>query len=191
MIYVVSGMARTGTSMMMHALVKGGIPAIYEVGKDIRVKMRITEDYDPNPNGLFEITHEHLLERFPDDLDGEAVKIHDWQWAEIGERLSEGLMVVYMTRPAGDILDSLCRFTGRKEPSDKMIERANMQFEVAQAVSMRKDAVDVVRADYNEVLSDPLAFFEYLELHGFPINPVKAASIVNPEYRHFRQAVVA
>lgn len=191
MIYVVSGMARTGTSMMMHALVKGGIPAIYEVGKDIRLKMRITEDYDPNPNGLFEITHEHLLERFPDDLDGEAVKIHDWQWAEIGDKLSEGLRVVYMTRPAGDILDSLCRFTGRKEPSDKMIERANMQFEVAQAVSMRKDAVDVVRADYNDVLSGPLSFFEYLELHGFPINPVKSASIVNPEYRHFKQAVAA
>ena len=191
MIYVVSGMARTGTSMMMHALIKGGIPAIYEVGKDIRVKMRITEDYDPNVNGLFEITHEHLLERFPVDLDGEAVKIHDWQWDEIGDKLSNGLMIVYMTRDKQDILDSLCRFTGNKEPTDKMIERVNMQFEVAQAVSMRKDAVDVIRADYNDVLSDPLAFFEYLASHNFPINPVKSASVVNPEYRHFRQAVTA
>jgi hypothetical protein len=186
MIYVVSGMARTGTSMMMHALIKGGIPAIYEVGKDVRVKMRIEGDYDPNPNGLFEITHEHLLERFPDDLEGELVKIHDWQWDKLGEKISEGLMVVYMVREPKDILDSAVRFIGMDEPDNNLITRTEMQHEVAYAISCRKDAKEVVEANYYDVLSDPLAFFAYLRDIGFPIDPKRAASVVKPEYCHFR-----
>jgi len=186
MIYVVSGMARTGTSMMMHALIKGGIPAVYEVGKDIRVKMRIQDGYDPNPDGLFEITNEHLLERFPDAFENEVVKIHDWQWAEIGDKISDGLMVVYMTRKPKDVLDSLCRFTGVKIPTAKMKKRVSMQDEVADAVSHRQDAVDVVSVDYNDVLNDPLTFFGFLKDHNFPIDPDRASSVVKPEYCNFR-----
>ena len=186
MIYIVSGMARTGTSMMMHALIKGGIPAVYEVGKDARLKIRTTEDYDPNPDGLFEITHEHLLERFPDAFEDELVKIHDWQWDEIGEKLSDtGLMIVYMVRNKQDVIDSLCKFCGSREPTSDMIERANMQVEVAQAVSCRQDAKEVVMVKYQDVLADPLPVFEFIKGKGFPIKPEKAARVIRPEYCHF------
>jgi hypothetical protein len=61
-----------------------------------------------------------------------------------------------------------------------------MQHEVAYAISCRKDAKEVVEANYYDVLSDPLAFFVYLRDIGFPVDPERAASIVKPEYCHFR-----
>jgi len=191
MIYVVSGMVRTGTSMMMHALIKGGIPAIYEVGKDISVKARITREYDPNIDGMFELSYGMLLQRFPDDLDGEAVKIHDSQWLGLRDKYAKnGLSVVYMIRKPNDVLSSLCRLTFKDKPTRKEVARANFQINVAKNVANRKDVKALVVMKYEDVLDYPRKCFEYLVNEGFPINVERAMSVVKPSACHYRDSEI-
>jgi hypothetical protein len=186
MIYAVSGMARTGTSMMMHALIKGGIPAIYDIGKaDARLLYLASQGYDSNHDGLFELYKKNLYRRFPAELDGEAVKIHDWQWSKLTGYAEAGLSVVYMQRNKADVLKSIVAFTGDKELS-QFERRWDNQSKVIMELTKRPDIKEVVVFQYEELVAKPLPHFEFLVTKGFPINPVKSASIVNPEYHHFR-----
>lgn len=189
MIYVVSGLLRTGTSMMMHALIKGGIPAIYDVGKDITIKSRMTEDYDPNLNGTFELTYAALIKRFPDDLDGEAVKIHDTTWMALKHHHApNGMAVVYMTRRTEDILASLQRMIGKEGLVAQQVLRATMEFQlaVAESVRKRKDVKTLTIMRYEDVLDDPRKCFELLKKEGFPIDVDRAVSVVKPDACHYR-----
>ena len=54
MLYVVSGFKRTGTSMMMHALIAGGLDGVYSEQRQ-HITDKIPEgEYNPNPNGFYE-----------------------------------------------------------------------------------------------------------------------------------------
>jgi hypothetical protein len=188
MIYVVSGMARTGTSMMMHALIKGGIPAIYDVGRaDPRLQVLKKLGYDSNHDGLFELYKKNLYKKFPDDLDDELVKIQDWQWRELSGEAENGIKVVYMLRDKQSTLKSFMAFTGSsllKEAED----RYDMQDEYIAEIRERSDVIDVTELWYEEVVRSPLSNFQLLKEVGWPINAEKAAGIVNPAYHHFRSS---
>jgi hypothetical protein len=187
MIYVVSGMCRSGTSMMMHGLIKGGIPAVYDVDKDdIRLAALKEKGYDANHHGLFELYKSSLEERFPHDLDGEAVKISDIQWPTLNGYAGSGMNVVYMLRDMECVMQSLTAFTGRPCSENTKL-RHNKQGEFIQLVRNRPDVANVTVMRYEDVISNPVGCFEILKGNGFPIDPEKAAAVVDPQYHHFRK----
>ena len=186
MIYVVSGMCRTGTSMMMHALIRGGIPAIYDIGKsDARLLALKEMGYDSNHDGLFELYKSNLADRFPDDLDDELVKIQDQQWGGLIGHAENGIRVVYMLREKDSVLKSFKAFTGSASLTN-IAERHDAQMDYIQQIKDRPDVVSVTMLQYEEVVNSPLQNLELLTRGGWPINAKKAAAVANPEYHHFR-----
>lgn len=179
-------MARTGTSMMMHALIKGGIPALYDVGKaDPRLTWLKERGYDANPDGLFELYKPNLYERWPDDLDGEAVKVQDWQWDKL-KKLSPGMSVIYMRRQLEPCFKSWYAFTGNSD-RNKWLERYNRQDLIIERLKRRDDLVRFTEVEYELVVDNPKDEFMRLWEIGWPLDPHKAASVVNPEYQHFKE----
>jgi hypothetical protein len=186
MIYVVSGMARTGTSMMMHALIKGGIPAIYDVGRDdLRLKILKEQGYDGNHFGIFELYTSTLLKRFPDDLDRELVKISDTTWDILEGQAKDGIRVVYMLRDKENVLMSTMALKGKID-LDEYSERHDKQGERIEQVRNRPDVKSVDVFHYEDVVKDPEPYFELLKEHGFPIDVERAVSVVYPSLHHFR-----
>lgn len=186
MIYVVSGMARTGTSMMMHALIKGGIPAIYDVGKgDARLMLLNAMGYDANHDGLFELQKPNLLKRFPDDLDTELVKIADFQWELLSGQAENGIRVVYMLREKESTMMSLAAFTGAEDLSEYE-ERWNHQQDYIKQIMSRKDILSINIFHFEDVVADPVPHFNKLKRAGWPIDVNRAVSVVKPELHHFR-----
>ena len=186
MIYVVSGMCRSGTSMVMHALIKGGIPAIYDIGKaDARLLWLKEKGYDANPDGLFELYKSSLLKRFPNDLNKECVKIQDWQWEGLSGEAKDGILVVYMLRNKTSVFKSCAAFTGSMN-FEKLEVRYSSQFDIIEQIEARTDVVSVTVLNYENVVKNPDYGFGLLKTHGFPINVTRAASVVKPEYAHFR-----
>ena len=172
--------------MMMHALIKGGIPAVYDVGKsDARLMYVKEKGYDSNHDGLFELFKSSLLKRFPDDLDNEVVKIQDWQWDGLKGQAKNGIKVVYMLRDKESVLKSYVAFTGSKT-QEAVSERHDIQIDYIQKINERPDVVGVTELQYEEVVESPLFYFELLKAYNWPIDATKAASVVNSNYHHFR-----
>ena len=187
MIYVVSGMGRSGTSMMMNALIMGGVPGAYEPDKAIdRLAKLKANGYDANPNGVFELYKPDVVRLFPDGLDGYAVKIADFMWERLQGLASQGINVVYILRNREDVCSSMKAFNPlcNKEAVGK---RRDSQLDIIRCVMSRPDVVNVTVISYEDVIADPLRSFEILKEAGFPINVVKAASVVNPNYQHFKE----
>lgn len=107
---VVSGLPRSGTSLMMNALVAGGHPALHDDGRPADLH---------NPKGYYEDQRVSRLATEADWLrqhDGQAVKITSHLLAFIPEDLSA--KVLFMRRPLSEIVASQNAMLGRVESGD-------------------------------------------------------------------------
>lgn len=181
MIYVVTGTQRSGTSMMMGCLAAGGLPVYYDAAKEDNLREKHPET---NQGGYFEPTLEEMRDlHFPSAADGMVVKFHA-PWRILG-CMEPGYRyrVIIMRRDPREIVASLARFNnGLLTTGD--LATFNRYYEyIDKAVSLvhnRRDVESVTIADYDDVLTDPLAFFQGL---GWPIDTQKAASEVKPASR--------
>lgn len=183
MIYIVSGMHRTGTSMMMRALIAGGIRASYDERRNEILDLRRRDNYDPNPNGLYELDQRRLSDGFPDEFDGTLIKVFDTQWDGLCAKNTK-LRIVYMRRPQEAIERSLAAFNGREKTGD-ISARWNRQREIVDRLASMENVVALDEVWYDTILEKPLAYFEALADRGWPINPWKSMLTIRPEYRHF------
>ena len=53
--YIVSGIPRSGTSMMMQMLQAGGIPLFYSEQREAMLREKYNREHEANPNGFFEL----------------------------------------------------------------------------------------------------------------------------------------
>jgi hypothetical protein len=188
MIYVVSGMARTGTSMMMNALSEGGLPAIYDGGKNELMDKKRTPDYDPNHDGLFELFKERLYRMWPVDLNGYLVKVADFQWEKLPEADENSVKVIYMRRNLDSVLKSFMALIGAAD-KEQTVLRWKRQKKIIEQIGQRLDVENIKVFWYESILERPAMHFSELMRSGWPIDPIKAVAVVNPDYCHFRQAV--
>jgi len=153
-IVVVSGLPRSGTSMMMKMLEAGGIPPLAD---------GVREADDDNPKGYYEFER---VKKLPDDTDwlpeaeGKAVKII----TQLLMKLPAGheYRVVFMRRKIDEILASqkkmLIRRGTYKEggPSDDRMR--DIMLKHVDQVFMWMDAqpnLEYLAVNYNEMLADP------------------------------------
>jgi hypothetical protein len=149
--YIVSGLERSGTSMLMQILKAGGAPLAFD-----------TESRPPddnNPKGYFEleggkIINKLMEEDFPfSDYKGKFIKItaYGLKFLPVGK-----YRVIYSKREIEEILDSMDKMAkitdeNRAETKELFIKLNNM---VMDLISTRDD-VEVLFADYNAILSEP------------------------------------
>ena len=169
--------------MMMEALERGGMTACYQTGVDDAATFNSDDQYNVNPGGLRELAaKEYRNPEFPDNYQGKLVKC---LWGGMKNlRESDNIKnIIMMRRPVKEIASSCEAVWGHKHP--KAIAELDAELDALQdALSVRPD-VRLIIVQYHDVINTPYSSFSRLKLLGWPIDPEKAAEIVNPQlYRH-------
>lgn len=159
--YIVSGLERSGTSMLMQILHAGGFPMAFD---------NSTRPPDENnPKGYFEleggkIINKLMEESFPfDTFKGQFIKITAYGL----KFLPRGCYrVIYSERDIEEILDSMEKMarindTNRSDTRDVFVKLNNM---IKDLILNRED-MDVLLVNYNQILKNPKDSIE--KIHDF------------------------
>ena len=174
-ITVVSGLPRSGTSMLMKMLDDGGIPPLTD---EIR-----TADED-NPKGYYEFER---VKKLPDDMEwlpdavGKAVKV----LAELVTQLPSGhdYRIVFIHSNIDEILPSQKKMIIRRGEDPDAVPDSELRMLFATYLQILKswieeqDNVTVLYVHYNEILEDPAGAIEAMDgfLGGLDTEAMAAA----------------
>jgi hypothetical protein len=177
-VIVVSGLPRSGTSMMMKMLAEGGVEVVTD---------SIRNADDDNPNGYLEFEPVKQLAngqtQWLSDADHKAVKII----SALLEYLpgSNYYKILFMEREIGEILASQHKMLARRNEGSK-ISDAEMDAQFRQHVAAikfwiaRQPNMEVLYVDYNKLLSSPEGYYQAIaEFVGIPVDIEKMRSVPN------------
>lgn len=184
-IIIVSGLPRSGTSMMMNMLEMGGVPVLTDRER--------TADKD-NPRGYFE--HEKVKKLRDGEVEwlkeakGKAVKIIATHLPYLPE--DNQYQIIFMERMLDEIIASQNRMlinrgkdTGRVSDGEM---KAIFEKHLKQIHKLMKNNAyfSFIRISYNNLLKDPDYHIEHIvEFLGLPLNRQSMVDIIDPElYRH-------
>lgn len=182
-IVVVSGLPRSGTSMMMKMLAEGGL---------LLVTDSIRAADEDNPNGYFEFEPVKALSdggsAWLADAAGKAVKVV----SALLEHLPPGqhYRILFMERDLKEILASQQKMLARRqEPSRTGDVEMEAQFrEHLAAIKYwlaRQPNLDVLYVDYNRMMADPEAYCQQIaDFIGLPLDVARMRSV--PSQRLYR-----
>jgi argonaute-like protein implicated in RNA metabolism and viral defense len=178
-VVIVSGLPRSGTSMMMKMLEVGGIAPLTD---EIR-----TADKD-NPKGYYEFERVKKLDEgdvvWLDQAGGKAVKVI----SALLKHLPPGYTykVIFMQRRMEEILLSQRQMLIRRgEPADsisdeKMTQLFSKHLEQVHAWIAEQPNVDVIYVSYNEILEDPTGNVEKIDQFlGQHLNRERMVSVID------------
>lgn len=185
MITIVSGLPRSGTSMMMQILQAGGLETLTD---------EVRHADESNPRGYFEYEPVKALARSTDwitEAEGKVVKVI----AQLVPRLPAGYeyAVLFMKRDLDEILASqgkmLARM-GRKGAADQESLRDVFDRQLASAVTFAENRPNMrtLSVAYAGVLLDPVKAIETISTFlGADLDVAAAAAVVDPTlYRERR-----
>jgi hypothetical protein len=150
-ITVVSGLPRSGTSLMMQMIDKGGIPALTD-----QVRVADTD----NPRGYYEFERVKRTKHDPSWLPearGKAVKLVSSLLYDLPA--SETYRVVFMKRDMDEVLESqekmLRRSNRQAVPRDQMLASFKIHLEKLYAWLPAQSHMRVLMVSYNTLLASP------------------------------------
>lgn len=183
-IIVVSGLPRSGTSMMMKMLAEGGLQAVTDA---IR-----TAD-DDNPNGYFEFERVKQMSagdrKWLDDAGGKVVKVI----SALLEHLPTNYhyKVIFMERAIQEVLASqkkmlVNRGEENKVSDEEMAEQYRAHLAAVRPWLARQAHMEVLYVDYNKMMSDPEPLCKRLvEFLDLPLEAEKMLAVPNAKlYRN-------
>ncbi len=163
MITVVSGLPRSGTSLMMQMLAAGGMPVLSDGERQA--------DAD-NPRGYYEWERIKLLPQQPDciqEAEGKAVKVI----SQLLFALPAGreYRIIFMQRPLAEVVASQAEMIRRRGtagavlPPAALIAGLGAHLNQVNAWLRDKANISVCRVEHHEVLREPLRVAE--SIHQF------------------------
>jgi hypothetical protein len=180
-ITVVSGLPRSGTSMMVKMLAAGGIEPITD---------GLREADDDNPNGYFELERvKKMREGDTDwlkDAPGKSIKVISalLQYLPKGYRYR----VLFMQRNLGEVLASQRQMLlNRGEASDqdsdeKMARRYLSHLEEIDAWLKTRRDIDTLYVPYNRMVQDPLPYIQQVNTFlGGGLDVEAMTKVVDPK----------
>ncbi|NUM48870.1 MAG: sulfotransferase domain-containing protein [Anaerolineales bacterium] len=180
-IYVVSGLPRSGTSMMMKMLEAGGLPPVTDNER--------TAD-DDNPKGYYEFERVKKMQEgdiaWVKDAPGKVVKVISY----LIRHLPEGYTykVIFMRRAMEEILASQKKMLiNRGEPTDKVTDAELMvlyekHLEQTFAWMNERPHFSCLQVDYNRLLKEPEPIVKQLGAFlGNQVNMDKMTEVVDPK----------
>jgi len=187
-ITVVSGLPRSGTSMMMKMLEAGGLLPVTD---NIR-----TADKD-NPKGYYEYER---VKKMPDG-DTEWLGKATGKTVKVISALLEHLpsaytyKVIFMLRDMQEILASQHQMLVRSnKPTDKVSDDDLAEMYRKHLAKVRtwlaeQENISIMYVDYNDIMSNPGSYPERIQRFlGFPLDIEKMKTVVDPNlYRQRRQ----
>ena len=177
---IVSGLPRSGTSMMMKMLEAGGLDLLID---------HIRGADDDNPNGYYEFEPVKQTKSAPDWLDrarGKAVKMVSALLRDLppGHRYK----VIFMRRRMQEILASQRQMLVRQgKPTDttgddQMAALFDKHLTQMKTWLAQQPHIDVVYVDYNRLLENPAEWIESISaLLGGRLDTDAMGAVVNPD----------
>lgn len=152
MITIVSGLPRSGTSLMMHMLAAGGMPLLTDQARQ--------PDTD-NPRGYCEWEPAKLLPRDPnriDEAEGKAVKVISQLLLSLPR--GRNYKLIFMERPLAEVLasqDEMLKRRGSTELVDHALLTGAFRNHMRQVVAWleHREDIPICRMGYRKVLSNP------------------------------------
>jgi hypothetical protein len=177
-VIVVSGLPRSGTSMMMKMLAEGGLDVVTDA---------IRSADDDNPNGYFELEAVKQMAEgrieWIDGARGRVVKVISALLEHLPSR--HRYKVIFMERSIPEVLASQKKMLShRNEPSAVGDAEMEKQFrEHLQAVKFwlaRQPNLQVLYVDYNRMLTSPEADCRAVaDFLGLPVDVEKMLAVPN------------
>ncbi len=177
-VIIVSGLPRSGTSMMMKMLAEGGLQVLTD-------SIRAADE--DNPNGYFELeVVKQLSEGRKDwlaDADRKLVKVI----SALLEHLppDKHYKILFMERQIAEILASQRKMLARRnETSNASDEQMETQFrEHLKAIKYwlaRQPNMEVLYVDYNRIMADPDQYLQQVvDFIGLPLDMEKMRAVPN------------
>ncbi|MHA2061219.1 MAG: sulfotransferase domain-containing protein [Candidatus Sifarchaeia archaeon] len=148
--YIVSGIERSGTSMLMQMLHAGGVPIASDSSRPP----------DPhNPKGYYELEGGKIINRlidgtFPlEEFKGKFVKItaYGLKFLPLGK-----YKIIYSERNIEEVLDSMEKMAGMRDENRYKTKEAFIKLNRIMKRKIReREDIDVLFLNYNEILLDP------------------------------------
>lgn len=184
-VVVVSGLPRSGTSMMMKALEAGGLTPVTD-------ELRAADE--DNPKGYYELERVKQMDKgdtsWVADAQGKVVKVI----SALLEHLPPGYeyKVVFMRRNMDEILASQKKMLERRgEPTDRVSDEDltrlfNKHLQKVETWMRAQPNFSVLYVDYNEMLGSPEPFARQVnQFLGGQLDEQKMATVVDPNlYRN-------
>ncbi len=181
--YIVSGLERSGTSMMMQILYLGGMKVAFDTKR---------KPDEHNPKGYFELEGGKIINRlmegsFPiEKYDGMVIKVtaYGLKFLPRGE-----YKIIYMLRDLDEIMASMSKMIGEKlgEEDKRAFENLNRY---ALHLLDERDDFDYITVRYNDVLKDPRREVERINTFlGGILDVDSAVKAVDPKLYRNRKEV--
>jgi hypothetical protein len=186
-VYIVSGLPRSGTSMMMQMLHRGGLPVLTDAVR--------SADED-NPRGYFELERVKQTKGDPswlDDADGKVVKLISRLLLDLPDPDPERVRykVVFMRRDLDEVLRSQKKMLDRRGEDDVQSDEQVKELFVAHLEEIenwlrKRGDIDVIFQSYSRMVTEPRQGAEKINQFLGGILDVEAMlSEVDPElYRN-------
>jgi hypothetical protein len=186
-VVIVSGLPRSGTSMMMKMLVEGGLSAVMD---------SLREADEDNPNGYFEIEDVKALKdgqnRWIYDAPGKVVKVISYLLEFLPKDLD--FDVIFMDREIHEVLASQKKMLARRNEtsliSDEDMEKQYRDHLKAVKYWLpRQPNVRVMYVKYDQMVKSPQTLVpSILEFLNLPLNAEAMAAVPNPSLYRNRQS---
>ena len=183
--YIVSGLERSGTSMMMQILYLGGMDVAFDT------KRKPDEN---NPKGYFELEGGKIINRLMDgtfpmeNYDGMVIKVTAYGI----KHLPEGFRykIIYMLRDINEIMASMSKMIGESLGDDDSIAFEHLNNYTLNLLAGRTD-VDYIVVNYHDIIKDPQSEIE--RINGFlggKLDVSSAVKAVDPKLYRNRKVVI-
>ncbi len=186
-IVVVSGLPRSGTSMMMKMLSAGGLPIVTD-------SKRVADE--SNPEGYFELEAVKDLDKNSDrrwlrDARGHGVKILSPLLASLPD--SHNYSVIYMLRHLREVIASQDAMLARAgEPTqvtslESLVAEYQTHLRRTRALLVNRACFDTLFVDYADAIGTPHAVAERVNVFVGGLNVERMADAVNAQLYRQRQ----
>lgn len=148
--YIISGLERSGTSLLMQILHAGGIPTSFSNSRPADGN---------NPKGYYELEGGKIINKlidgsFPlDKYKGEFIKITAYGLKFLP---SGKYKIIYSDRNIEEILDSMERMMGNKDRNRKETKKTFIKLNnIIKNQIQERDDIEFLIINYNEIISNP------------------------------------
>ena len=182
-ILIVSGLPRSGTSMMMKMLAEGGAPILTD---------ELRRPDDDNPNGYFELEVVRQLKEgnlgWLQQADGKVVKVVSALLEYLPN--DRDYKIIFMERDSRETLVSQKKMLDHRGQTSRLSDGEMEQQLQAHLAAMkpwlaRQPNMDVLYVNYNVLMAEPASFCGRIaEFLGLPLNQAQMLSV--PDSRLYR-----
>lgn len=194
-IYMVSGLQRTGTAMMMQALEAGGMDVLYDLSKDTsdgrdKLKEYEGEPYHLNPRGFYELEKKNWkYDEWTEILADKVTKNLLPSTMTLPPLLDMDYKIIMMFRDPDEIEESWV--VSKIDPTEFYAAGLSMRYydlfmaDTIEFLEKERDA-QVISVHFADVIANPRKELRRIKKAGWPIAVGKAAAAVDPKLHRIK-----